>query len=77
MDERNFCLDKEGNVCILDFWGVGLLPESFADHTMSTRSGNPFIGKVAGYLDWSDSPNSYSMSRASAIMIKTSDPTFG
>jgi hypothetical protein len=47
MDESNFFLDTEENMCIIDFAEVALLPESFASYTMPKN--NPFANEVVKY----------------------------
>ena len=74
MDESNFSIDTEDNICIFDFEDVGILPESFASYTLSS---NKFAKKVAEYLDWPTSPNLHSMARAGAILMMSSDSTLG
>ena len=76
MDESNFIIDMEGNMCILDFEDVGRLPESFASYTMSS-GGNPFAVEVAKYLDWPTSPNLHSMARIRAMLQTLADATLG
>jgi len=76
MDESNFFIDTEGNMCILDFEDVGRLPESFASYTM-TSEGKPFVVEVAKYLDWPTSPNIHSMAIISAILKTLGDATLG
>jgi hypothetical protein len=76
MDESNFFLDTNGKMCIVDFEMVGLLPESFASYTVHSKLDN-FAREVAGYLDWSPSPNHYSMARAGVILNTVGDTTLG
>jgi len=76
MDESNFFLDTNGKMCIVDFEDVGLLPESFASYTVHLVS-DLFIREVAGYLDWSLSPNLHSMAVARAMLNMISDSTLG
>lgn len=54
MDESNFFVDTEENMCTLDFEDVGLTPQSFASYTMST-SDSCFASEVAKYSDRSAS----------------------
>ncbi len=75
MHESNFLVDTEGNICILDFEDVGLLPESFVSYTMS--SDDPFVEMVVKCLDWPTSPNLHSMARIRAILNTSSNTTFG
>ncbi|TDL16479.1 hypothetical protein BD410DRAFT_902010 [Rickenella mellea] len=74
IDERNFLLDGNGKLCMVDFENMVLLPESFASFN---RNGNPFAEKVADSLDWPRSANGYSMASVGAILQMTSDETFG
>ena len=76
MDESNFFIDANGEMCLGDFKSIGLLPESFASYTMYCYR-DPFVIEVAKYLDWSRSPNLYSMARACEILQKMGDPTLG
>jgi hypothetical protein len=74
MDESNFFLDTEENLCIIDFAEVALLSESFASYTMSNN--NPFIKEVAKYFDlWTR--NLKSMYRARELLLMISDRTLG
>ncbi|KDR65916.1 hypothetical protein GALMADRAFT_232799 [Galerina marginata CBS 339.88] len=78
MDSRNFGLDTDERVCMFDFSDIGVLPESFA--SFSLRKGDdPFLSRVAEYLDWVDNHNhnAYSMARVSAALQMTSDPRLG
>lgn len=61
---------------MVDFEGVGLLPQSFASYTMHCGY-NPFVKEVASYLDWSPSPNLYSMAEAQSNLIVYYDETLG
>ncbi|KDQ10822.1 hypothetical protein BOTBODRAFT_163481 [Botryobasidium botryosum FD-172 SS1] len=76
MDSSNFFLDGNGRICLIDFDGVALLPESFASHTLHSKT-NPFASKVAEYLDWPRTPNLYSLGRAGTIVHMISDRTLG
>ncbi|KDQ09762.1 hypothetical protein BOTBODRAFT_116785, partial [Botryobasidium botryosum FD-172 SS1] len=74
MDKSHFFLDENGKSCIIDFDAVALLPESFASHTMHSHL---FGREAVKYLDWSRSPNAYSMARAGAVVIMNSSRTLG
>ncbi|KIO26467.1 hypothetical protein M407DRAFT_24191 [Tulasnella calospora MUT 4182] len=75
VDESNFGIDDEGKTVLLDFAEVGILPESFASHTMSSM--DPFTVAVAKCLAWPDSPNLYSMSVISYLLWMLHDPSLG
>ncbi|KIO26487.1 hypothetical protein M407DRAFT_243703 [Tulasnella calospora MUT 4182] len=75
VDESNFGIDDEGKTVLLDFAEVGILPESFASHTMSSI--DPFTVAVAKCLTWPDSPNLYSMSVIGYLLWMLHDPSLG
>lgn len=51
MDQSNFFLEMEDNMCIFNFKDVGLLPEFFANNTIPDMS-KPFTSEVTcRYLD--------------------------
>lgn len=76
MDESNFFVDTEENMCILDFENVGLTPQSFASYTMST-SDSPFASDVTKHSGRSASLNLYSMGRTGVILMMSTDTTLG
>jgi len=76
MYERNFLIDTNNKICMVDFEGVGLLPQSFASYTMHSGY-DLFTKEIAGYLDWLPSPNLYSMARAKSNLIVLHDETLG
>lgn len=76
MSPRNFLVDDNGRICILNFRDVVLLPESFATYTMH-MSWDPFVKGVAEYLDWTPSPNEDSMKWARRLLVVMGDPTLG
>jgi len=73
MDVSNFGVDKEGKTCLFDFDCVGLLPESFAIYTMSSKR-ESFIPEVARHLGWGSSSNVFSRSRIRGILWTLADP---
>jgi hypothetical protein len=75
MHERNFLIDTNDKMCMVNFEDVGLLPQSFAIFTM--RNSDDFAKEVGSYLDWSPTPNLYSMTRAYAILQTSADCTLG
>lgn len=76
MDKSNFFIDTDDKICMVDFEDVGLLPQCFASFTTHCGS-NPLTKEVAKYLDWSPSPNQYSMARAGAILNMMGDTSLG
>ncbi|KAM6503340.1 hypothetical protein JOM56_000283 [Amanita muscaria] len=76
MDKSNFFIDNNGNLCILDFEDVVILPESFASYTMYTSS-IPFVKNVARYLGWPPCSNLGSMARVRTILWMLADTTLG
>ena len=74
MDESNFFIDTKDKMCMVDFEGVGLLPQSFASYTMHS---NAFAKEVASYLDWSPTLNLSSIGRAGQILKTSGDETLG
>jgi hypothetical protein len=74
MDESNFFLDTEEKMCLIDFNGVALLPESFANFNVSRKV--PFVEKVADCLNWS-THNVKSMSKAREFLLMKGDITLG
>lgn len=76
VEESNFAVDENCKVCIFDFEDVAVLPESFASYTMNAQD-IPFVEKVAGYLQWSRSPNQISMAWAGGILGMMGDRTLG
>lgn len=75
MHESNFGVDDNGKVVLLYFDAVGLLPVSFAQHTMSSKA--PFTAAIAEHLGWPPSSNSLSMSAIRECMWKVYDPSLG
>ncbi|KAI6103676.1 hypothetical protein F5141DRAFT_1050428 [Pisolithus sp. B1] len=75
MDASNFGADDKGNTCLFDFGEVGLLPESFANHTMSSNA--PFTVQVVKYLGWPSCPNLDSMSKIRGFLGILGDTTLG
>ncbi|KIL62684.1 hypothetical protein M378DRAFT_128508 [Amanita muscaria Koide BX008] len=76
MDKSHFFIDNNGNMCILDFKTVVILPESFASYTMYASS-SPFGKNVARCLGWPPSSNLESMRKAGAILMMLADETLG
>lgn len=74
ISERNFLVDENGKICILNFQDITLLPESFATYTVN-KSRESFVEGVAGYLDWT-SPNEDSMQWARRL-VQVAVPTLG
>ncbi|KAI6096803.1 hypothetical protein EDD16DRAFT_637009 [Pisolithus croceorrhizus] len=74
MDPSNFGVDEHGNTTLMNFGAIGLLPESFAAHTMSTRDKR--LAPIASYLGLSRSANA-SMAAISSHLWMTSDETLG
>jgi len=73
MDASNFGFDEHGNVVLLDFAEVGLLPETFVAHTMSSKKG---LAPIAAALGLSDKSNT-SMSRISSVVRMAANPKLG
>ena len=74
ISERNFLVDENGKICILNFQDITLLPESFATYTVN-KGRESFVKGVAGYLDWT-SPNEDSMQWARRF-VQVAIPTLG
>ncbi|KAI6109448.1 hypothetical protein EDD16DRAFT_1886653 [Pisolithus croceorrhizus] len=72
MDPSNFGVDEHGKTTMMDFGAIGLLPESFAAHTMSTRDKR--LAPIASCLGLSRSANA-SMAAISSHLWMTSDET--
>ena len=73
MDASNFGVDDSGNMVLLDFGEIGLLPVSFAIFTMSSDT---TFTAVAKFLGWSASSNIASMTVISHCLWQVSDPRF-
>lgn len=75
MNERNFVVDTEGRVWLIDFETVTLLPESFASFTMSIPSS--FAIDVSKHLNWAQSPNVTRMWEVSEALGMIANPGLG
>src|SRR5258708_18445679 len=75
MHISNFGVDDKVGTCLFDFGEVGLLPESFANYTMSLAA--PFTVHVARHLVWPSSSNLESMSKIRRYLAILADPTLG
>ncbi|KIM41210.1 hypothetical protein M413DRAFT_445256 [Hebeloma cylindrosporum] len=74
MHEGNFFLDMEEKMCLIDFDGVALLPESFGNQFLASRMN--FVQKVAAHLNW-PTHNVESMGKAQVIIQMTGNKSLG
>jgi len=74
MHENNFFLDTEEKLCLIDFEGVALIPESSGNYALANR--DPFVKKVADCLNRS-SHNLKSTSTAMGLLLMIGDKTLG
>ena len=70
----NFGIDKQGRTVPMDFGEIGLLPETFVAHTMSTHDGS--LAPIASSLGLSNNSNA-SMTRIRWYFGVVSDPKLG
>jgi hypothetical protein len=70
----NFFLDTEEKVCLIDFDGVALLSESFANLTLKRR--DSFVEKVADCMNW-PTHDVKSMGRAIGLLQMITKKTLG
>lgn len=73
MDASNFGLDEHGNTVLLDFAEIGLLPETFVAHIMSS---NRNFAPIAAALSLSDKSIT-SMSMISSVVWMATNPKLG
>lgn len=67
INKENFLLDSSGNVCIIDFRHVGVLPQAFQTHTFF-NIGNAFAASVGRKLGYQPSSNVDMMVRISSVL---------
>ena len=73
IDAGNFGVDKSGNTVLVDFAGIGLLPETFVAHTLSS---DERLAPIAAALSLSGKSNN-SMSRISSVLWMVGSPKLG
>ncbi|KIM41132.1 hypothetical protein M413DRAFT_445850 [Hebeloma cylindrosporum] len=76
MHISNFALDKDNKICMFDFEAIGIVPESFARFTVTSRVWS-FLGRVAECMGWTPDRNRESMARAGGVLLMVADPTLG
>ena len=74
MDLSNFGIDEQDKTVLMDFGEIGLLPETFVAHTMSTHDGS--LAPITSSLHLSNESNA-SMARIRWILGMVSDPRLG
>jgi hypothetical protein len=74
MDLSNFGVDEQDRTVLMDFGEIGLLPETFVAHTMSTHDGS--LAPIASSLDLSNDSNA-SMAKICWYLGLVSDPKLG
>jgi hypothetical protein len=72
MDPSNFGVDDHGKTVLMDVGDIGVLPETFGAHTMSSER----LAPVAIALSLSDSSNTW-MATVSWLLWMVASPTLG
>ncbi|KAH9058924.1 hypothetical protein EDB83DRAFT_2610973 [Lactarius deliciosus] len=72
MDDSNFGVDENGRTVLMDFNEVGLLPETFVAHTLSSGKLRP----IAASLGLSSNSNLVSMAAITQCLGMVSNPRF-
>ena len=71
MDDSNFGLDENGRTVLMDFSDIGVLPDTFVAHTLSSdKKFEPIIAS----LGLSDNSNLASMAAIAQCLGMVSDP---
>jgi hypothetical protein len=73
MHPSNFGVDQHGKTVLMDFAEIGLLPETFVVHTMSSEER---LAPIAIALSLSGSPNA-SMAAVSSLLWMVASPKLG
>ena len=74
MDDSNFGVDENGRTVLMDFNEVGLLPETFVAHTLSSEKK---LRPIAASLGLSGNSNLASMAAIARCLGMVSNPKLG
>ena len=71
MDDSNFGVDEHGRTVLMDFSGIGVLPETFVAFTLCSDDKS---GSIAPSLGLSGNSNGYSMAVITHCLGMVADP---